>query len=124
MHGLLVDHPHLQKILDGYISYDRRAFRTAKRGRIALVDRDSKHILAFTELTGVKEISYGVFLEQYGGHRMTGDMWAQHRTYYEMVFSKIQKVQPIDVSGFRDDGVWVELPDDIGKRVQKSLFDF
>ncbi|MCQ2079960.1 MAG: hypothetical protein MJZ38_07910 [archaeon] len=124
MHGLLVEPGHLRLILAGIATGDRRQFRTAKRGRIALVDRGSKTILGFAELHTVREVTYRDYLEQRGNDRMTGDLWAQHRPYYELCLRKVEKARPVDVSGFHDDGVWMELPDDIGRRVQKSLLDF
>ena len=126
MFGLIIGQPHLNDILDGVVSGDRRAFSTRKRGRIALVDDTTGTVLGFADLTDVRKINYMQFLEQYGGHRVNADMWAQHRTYYEFVLKRVTRAKyPFTVDRSKGETVWVELPDDVETgRTQRSLFDF
>ena len=126
MYGLIVPQPHLTDVLEGRAPWDRRAFSTRKRGRIALIDAEIGVVAGFADLSDVRKIGYAQFLEQFGGHRVNADMWAQHRTYYEFVLKKITRARSeirVDLSG--GETVWVELPDDLESGVrQRSLLDF
>ena len=126
MHGLIVPQPHLTDIVEGRVSWGRRAFSTRKRGRIALVDAEAGVVVAFADLVDVRKITYSQFLEQFGGHRINADMWAQHRTYYEFVLRNVKRARSEMEVDIRDgETVWVEIPEDSEYgRHQRSLSDF
>ena len=57
MYGLIMIKDYLNEFLDGKKTYDARAYRTNKRGTIALVDSKTMKVYGYAELVGVREIT-------------------------------------------------------------------
>ena len=124
MYGLLIPQPHLDRILRGESSGDVRPFFTEKRGRIALVDPADSCVKGFADIVRVETVPYSEYRRQHG-QQITGDMWAAHRDYYRIVFSKVARMERPQSIVLRGETVWVEVPGTMEQgRKQSSLFDF
>ncbi len=119
MQGLLIPQPHLERILSGGCSFDRRHFSTRKRGRIALVDPADSTVKGFADLTDCVPVSYDDYREQHSGE-VTADMWAQHRTYHELRFGNVRRADPPVPAALGDATVWTEVPDDAESGIRQS----
>ena len=110
MLGLIIPRPRIEMIINGMSSCDRRHFSTRKRGRVALIDPAGPAIMGFADLTECVPVSYDEYREHHPGE-VTADMWAQHRTYYELRFSNIKRIEPPIPVDIGDSTVWAEIPD-------------
>lgn len=126
MYGLVIGQPHLDRILNGWMTYHRRPSSSSKRGRIALVDPADNTIKGFADLRDVVPVTYRDYLDQHNDHSPNADPWAGHRTYYEFRFGNIERARPALPIDRRDlETVWVDIPDYVLSSMrQKSLFDF
>jgi len=118
MQALIISQPRLDMIINGMSSCDRRHFDTKRRGRIALVD-PAGFIKGFADLVDSVPVSYDEYREHHPGE-VTADMWAQHRRYYELRFSRVKRVEPPIPVNVGESTVWLDVPDNAESGMMQS----
>ena len=118
MQGLIIPQPRLDMIINGMSSCDRRHFGTKRRGRVALVD-PSGFIKGFADLVDSVTVSYDEYRELHPGE-VNADMWAQHRNYYELRFSKVRRAEPPIPVFVGESTVWLDVPDNAESGLMQS----
>jgi len=116
MKGLLFSKVYLDQVLDGRKQNDTRMHACKVRGRIGLVEKESRMVRGFVDLVDVVPIPYSEFVKWHQDaveSEVPMSAMPFNTTCYSYIFENLKVLEiPLD-SGDKDSHMWVDLPDDL-----------